>query len=206
VGEPWNQQAVFKGIGVAKAWADKYPTTHVAAVKALIRAGMWLDAKQGANRREAASILSQPNYVGADVAVIANSMTGTFEFEKGDKRPLPDFNVFFRYFATYPFYSDAIWYLTQMRRWGQIAESKPVAWYMETAQRVYWPDIYMQAARELIAEGKAQAADFPMETKGFRGPQGEFIDGVVFDVTTPNDYLQRFAIGLKGNETVQVKQ
>ena len=225
VGEPWNQQAVFKGIGVpvitdyhiwknnpekvfgvAKAWADKYPQTHVAVVKALIRAGMWLDAKQGANRREAAGILSQSNYVGADVAVIANSMTGTFEFEKGDKRPLPDFNVFFRYFATYPFYSDAIWYLTQMRRWGQIAEAKPDAWYMETAQQVYRPDIYMQAARELIAEGKAQAADFPMETNGLRGPQDDFIDGVIFDATRPNDYLQRFAIGLKGNETVQVKQ
>ena len=41
--------------------------------------------------------------------VIANSMTGTFEFEKGDKRPAPDFNVFFRDHASYPFYSDAVW-------------------------------------------------------------------------------------------------
>jgi nitrate/nitrite transport system substrate-binding protein len=224
VGEPWNQQAVFKGIGipvitdyqiwknnpekvfgVSKAWADKYPKTHVAVVKALMRAGMWLDANQDANRKEAAAILSQPNYVGADVAVIANSMTGTFEFEKGDRRPLPDFNVFFRYFATYPFYSDAIWYLTQMRRWGQIAEGKPDAWYVETARQVYRPDIYLQAARELIAEGKAQEADFPMTTDGFRGPQGDFIDGMLFDATRPNAYLQQFAIGLKGSETLKAK-
>ena len=27
-------------------------------------------------------------------------MTGTFEYEKGDKRAVPDFNVFFRYYAT----------------------------------------------------------------------------------------------------------
>ncbi len=75
-----------------------------------------------------------PNYVGADYDVIANSMTGTFEYEKGDKRDVPDFNVFFRYNATYPYYSDAIWYLTQMRRWGQIAEAKPDSWYMDMAK------------------------------------------------------------------------
>ena len=173
VGEPWNQQAVFKGIGVpvvtdyeiwkdnpekvfgvSKAWADKYPVTHKAVVKALIRAAQWLDANNNANRSEAVTILSNSQYVGADRAVIANSMTGTFEYEKGDKREVPDFNVFFRYNATYPYYSDAIWYLTQMRRWGQIAEQKPDSWYMDIAKKVYRPDIYAEAAKELIAEGK----------------------------------------------------
>ncbi|KZZ58028.1 nitrate ABC transporter substrate-binding protein, partial [Oleiphilus sp. HI0125] len=137
VGEPWNQQAVFKGIGVpvvtdyeiwknnpekvfgvSNEWAEKYPNTHARVVKAMIRAAMWLDENNNANRPEAVKILSQANYVGADYEVIANSMTGTFEYEKGDKREIPDFNVFFRYNATYPYYSDAIWYLTQMRRWG----------------------------------------------------------------------------------------
>ena len=105
---------------------------------------MWLDAKNGANRKEAAQILSRSEYVGADYRVIANSMTGTFEYGRGDKRSLPDFNVFFRHYATYPYYSDAVWYLTQMRRWGQIAEAKPDEWYHETAKRVYRPDIYQQ--------------------------------------------------------------
>ncbi|MCW5661195.1 MAG: ABC transporter substrate-binding protein [Burkholderiaceae bacterium] len=215
VGEPWNQQAVFKGIGVpvitdhqiqahnpekvfgvTQGWADKHPNTHVAVVKALIRAGMWLDASM-ANRIEAVKILSKPNYVGADAAVIANSMTGTFEFEKGDKRPAPDFNVFFRNHATYPFYSDAIWYLTQMRRWGQIAESKPDSWYFETAKKVYRPDIYLQAAKALIAEGKAKEGDFPMKSDGFKGQQGGFIDGIVYDGRKPNEYLGKFKIGLK---------
>ena len=36
-------------------------------------------------------MLSRPEYVGADAEVIANSMTGFFEFEKGDIRPAPDF-------------------------------------------------------------------------------------------------------------------
>lgn len=220
VGEPWNQQAVIKGIGVpvatdleiwknnpekvfgvTRGWADKNPNTHVAVVKALIRACMWLDASM-TNRVEAVKMLAKSNYVGADAEVIGNSMTGTFEYEKGDKRPLPDFNVFFRYFATYPFYSDAIWYLTQMRRWGQITEAKPDSWYMSVAKKVYLPEIYMQAAKALIAEGKAKEADFPMKTDGFKGPQDGFIDGIVYDGRKPTDYLNKLKIGLKPSDKV----
>lgn len=214
VGEPWNQQAVFKNIGVpvltdqdiwafkpekvfgvTRGFADKYPNTHIAIVKAMIRACMWLDQSM-ANRVEAVKLLARPEYVGADAAVIGNSMTGTFEFEKGDKRPAPDFNVFFRNFATFPFYSDAIWYLTQMRRWGQIPDNKPDSWYVETAKKVYLPDVYRAAAAALVAEGKAKPTDFP-KTDGFKDKQGGFIDGVVYDARKPNDYLNKFRIGLK---------
>jgi len=221
VGEPWNQAAVFKGIGVpvvtdqgiwhsnpekvfgvSKAWAEKYPNTHIHVVKALIRAAYWLDESNNAHRAEAVKLLAKPNYVGADEQVIANSMTGFFEFEKGDKRPAPDFNVFFREHATYPYYSDAIWYLTQMRRWGQIAEGKPDSWYVDIAKQVYRPDIYRQAAEELIAEGKLKASDFPdfASESGFKAPDNRFIDGVTYDGHKPNDYLKQFPIGLKGDE------
>jgi nitrate/nitrite transport system substrate-binding protein len=221
VGEPWNQQAVFKGIGVpiitdyeiwknnpekvfgvTAEWAEQHPNTHLAVVKALIRAAMWLDANDNENRPEAVEILARSEYVGADYEVIANSMTGTFEYERGDKRSVPDFNVFFRYHANYPYYSDAVWYLTQMRRWGQIAESKPDAWYDEVARSVYRPEIYLEAARLLIDEGLAEAADFPFETDGYRETQSEFIDEIVFDGRQPNDYLARFPIGLKGDDVV----
>lgn len=220
VGEPWNQQAVAKGVGVpvitdyeiwrnnpekvfgvTAEWAAANPNTHVAVVKALIRAAMWLDANGNANRPAAVEILARSEYVGADAGVIANSMTGTFEYERGDKRPVPDFNVFFRYNATYPFYSDAIWYLTQMRRWGQIAEQKPDDWYATTARGVYRPDVYLKAARMLVEEGLANDADFPWTSDGYRGPQSEFIDGIVYDGHKPNAYLESLAIGLKGNDT-----
>ena len=223
VGEPWNQQAVFKGIGVpvvtdyeiwkdnpekvfgvSKAWADKYPNTHIHVLKALLRAAKWLDDNNDKNRPEAVKILAKSQYVGADYKVIANSMTGTFEYEKGDKRSLPDFNVFFRYYATFPYYSDAIWYLTQMRRWGQIPVQKPDSWYMDVAKKVYRPDIYAIAAKELIAEGKMKASDFPIfatET-GFRKPQTHFIDGITYDGHKPNDYLMKFKIGLKGKDKI----
>lgn len=216
VGEPWNQAAVFKGIGVpvitdseiwknnpekvfgvSKAWADANPETHKRLVKALIRAAKWLDADNNANRKEAVEILSRPEYVGADAKVIANSMTGSFEYEKGDTREAKDFNVFFRYNATYPYYSDAIWYLTQMRRWGQISEPKPDNWYLETAQKAYLPGVYQEAARELVKEGKASASDFPPASEsGFRAPSNAFIDGITYDGHKPNAYLASFKIGL----------
>jgi len=223
VGEPWNQQAVFKGIGVpvitdyeiwrdnpekvfgvSNKWAEENPNTHIAVVKAMIRAAKWLDDNNNANRPEAVKILSQSNYVGADYDVIANSMTGTFEYEKGDKRAVPDFNVFFRHNATYPYYSDAIWYLTQMRRWGQISDEKPDSWFMDIAKKVYRPDIYTIAAKELISEGKIPAAEFPDFTKedGFRAPQTGFIDGITYDGKKPNDYLKKFSIGLKGSDKI----
>ncbi len=223
VGEPWNQQAVFKGIGVpvitdyeiwknnpekvfgvSKSWADKYPETHKSVVKAMIRAAKWLDENNNANRKEAVKILAQSNYVGADYDVIANSMTGTFEYEKGDKRSIPDFNVFFRHNATYPYYSDAIWYLTQMRRWGQISEEKSDEWFMDIAKKVYRPDIYAEAAKELIAEGKMKASEFPNFSKedGFKPEQKGFIDKISYDGKKPNDYLKKFDIGLKGKDKV----
>ncbi len=222
VGEPWNQQAVFRGIGVpvvtdydirnniaekvfgvSNEWAEQYPNTHIRVVKALIRAGKWLDDNDNANRAEAARIISAHNYVGADYDVIANSMTGIFEFEKGDVREAPDFNVFFRYNATYPYYSDAVWYLTQMRRWGQIPAHKPDDWYMEMARKVFLPEVYRKAAEALIAEGKMSPDDFPdFETEDGIRSSGHttFIDGIVFDAREPNAYLEQFSIGLKGDD------
>ena len=195
-----NPEKVF---GVTAEFAENNPNTTLALTKALIRAGRWLDADDNANRREAVEILARPEYVGADAEVIANSMTGTFEYEKGDERAVPDFNVFYRYFATYPYYSDAIWYLTQMRRCGQIPEAKPDAWYDAVAREVYRPDIYLEAARLLVDDGLAEEDEFPWETDGYRPPQSEFIDGVTFDGRAPNAYLERFAIGLKGDQRVE---
>ena len=216
VGEPWNQAAVFKGIGVpvitdyeiwkdnpekvfglTKDFTEKYPNTTIALTKALIRAAQWLDADSNANRPEAVEILSRPEYVGADAEVIANSMTGTFEYEKGDKRNVPDFNVFFRYNATYPYYSDATWYLTQMRRWGQITEAKTASWYEDVAKSVYQPDIYLKAAQMLVDEGLVEAKDIPFDTDGYKPATAAFIDGIEYDGKKPLKYLEDLRIGLK---------
>lgn len=220
VGEPWNQQAVAKGIGVpvatnydiwrnnpekvfgvTKKWADENPKTHLAVVKALIRAGQWLDATDPAgqflNREEACRILSRPDYVGADFDVIRNSMTGYFYFQKTDKREMRDFNVFFKYHATYPWYSDGIWFLTQMRRWGQITEPKPAEWYHDTVKQIYQPAVYLEAARMLVKEGHLQESDVPWDTDGYRPVTSDFIDGVSYDGRDPVGYLNSHRIGNK---------
>ncbi|HUF97194.1 MAG TPA: CmpA/NrtA family ABC transporter substrate-binding protein [Ilumatobacter sp.] len=220
VGEPWNQAAVQKGIGVPvvtddqiwhlnpekvlgirKDFAEQYPATTTAMLRAVIKAQQWLDADAGANRAEAVEILASPNYVGADAEVIAASMTGKFTFEPGDTRDAPDFNIFFREYAGYPFYSDAVWYLTQMRRWGQVAEDQADQWYADTAAAVYRPDLYMLAAESLVAESVIPADSVP-ETDGYRGVQDGFIDGITFDGSQPNAYLASFDIGLKEGQTV----
>jgi len=213
VGEPWNQQAVQDNIGVpivtskeiwknhpekvfvmTKEFTSKYPNTAVAITKALIKAGKWLDNPE--NRKEATRILSKSAYVDGEKRVIDNSMLGTFEFEKGDVRSVPDFNVFFRYNATYPYYSDGIWFMTQMKRWGQITESKPNEWYLSKIKEVYKPDIWFQAAKLLLEEGFIVENDIPA-TDGFKPATNEFIDDMYYDGKKPVEYINSFKIGLK---------
>jgi nitrate/nitrite transport system substrate-binding protein len=214
VGEPWNGAAVAQGIGVAvvtnadirggmaekvfgvtAAWSARHPETHVRLVKALLRAGHWLDAG-AANRSRAVELLSRPEYVGADPAILANGLTGVFEYERGERRPHPSFNVFFRDHTTYPWTSDAVWFLTQMRRWGQVEGPRDDAWYATTARSVFKPEIWREAARRLVAEGRLAPTDVP-ETDGYRPASDAFIDGVRFDGRQPNAYLRSFAIGRK---------
>jgi len=196
VGEPWNQAAVQKGIGVpvitdyemwknnpekvfglTKEFTEKNPNTTLALTKALIRAAKWLDENDNA----------------------------TFEYEKGDVREVPDFNVFYRYNATYPFYSDAIWYLTQMRRWGQISEQKPDSWYDEVAKSVYLPETYLKAAKLLLDEGLVEKKDFPWDSDGYKAPTPaeDIMDGIPYDGKAPNAYLESLGIGLKGKQQVK---
>lgn len=214
VNDPWHTQISTRGIGVpvtsslwyhkglpdkvfgvTKEWAETNPNTLKAVVRALIRAGQWLDESPN-NRREASIILSQPQYVGADTEVIARMLMGKFGYGEDDIREEPDWDVFFRGHASYPYYSGAIWWLTQMRRWGQMA-AKTDEEYLDLAKKVYRPDLWLEAANELVAEGKLAATEIP-ETDGFKDlPAENFIDGIAFDGKQPNEYLRKFAIGKK---------
>jgi nitrate/nitrite transport system substrate-binding protein len=220
VGEPWNQASVAKKIGVplivdpdiagttgdkvfglTEDFAAKNPKTVQGLLRAILRAQMWLDAEGGKNRPEAVKIIAKPNYVGADEKVLMASMTGKFTFGGGATLDTPEFNLFFDQQASYPFASDAIWLLTQMRRWGQIAETKPDQWYFDTAKAAYRSDLYATAAASLVADGKADATAFPV-SDGFRTYTRKAIDGVAFDAQKPAAYAASFAIGLKSGQTV----
>jgi nitrate/nitrite transport system substrate-binding protein len=219
VGEPWNMQVtikekagrlaiasqhIFRGspdkvFGVSKAWADANPKTLNAVVKALIRAGMWLDASKG-NRKSAVEMLAHKDYIGAAPEILAESMLGSLVYNvdggKPDRRSEPEFNLFYAQSASFPWRSHAVWVLTQFRRWGIIAETKSDAWYHEMAEKTYRTDIYRAAFAALLAEGKVKAEDLPADD--YRSyPAGNFIDGIAFDPQAPNAYLHKFAIGMK---------
>src|ERR1043165_9733711 len=214
VGEPWNQRAVVDGIGVAvngdqyvfdgcpdkvfgvaEEWATRHPNTLKAVVKALIRAGQWLDEKPE-NRKLAAEMLANKAYIGTNVEVLAESMLGTYQYQKGDRREATSFNIFFKRFASFPFKSHAVWGLTQARRWGQIPGNKSDSWYFGVADQTFRADLYRATVADLLAEGKVKAEDLPADD--YQAHPGEaFIDGIAFDPKKPNEYIRAFAIGLK---------
>jgi nitrate/nitrite transport system substrate-binding protein len=151
VGEPWNQRAVALGIGrialtgpdiwrgmpekvlgVTQAWAEANPRTLNALVKALIEACIWLDDL--GNRAEAARVLASPRYLNTPVEIVSRTLD------------LPDFHVFHRGAANFPWRSHADWFLAQMVRWGQAAPDINI---QAVADRVYRTDLYRAAAREM---------------------------------------------------------
>lgn len=165
VGEPWNERVVMENKGstlvtnydiwnnnpekVLQARADfveKNPETTKAVMKAILEAQIWLDSSWE-NRREAAKILSKPNYVKAPLNVLEKSMVGTFQYLKGqDSEPNPQFNVFANYYAAYPFYSHGMWFITQMYRWGQLDRAVNMK---EVIEKVYRPDLFEEVAKEV---------------------------------------------------------
>src|SRR5471030_44242 len=151
VGEPWNQQAQAQGIGrialtgldiwkgmpekvlgTTEAFAEKNPNTVKALIKALLEACQWLD--DPANRGEAARALSNPRYLNTPADVMARTLE------------LPDFHIFHRGHANFPWRSHADWFLGQMVRWGQAAPTIDIT---ATADRVYRTDLYSAAAQEM---------------------------------------------------------
>ncbi|CAI8756964.1 CmpA/NrtA family ABC transporter substrate-binding protein [Methylococcus capsulatus] len=218
-GEPWNAHAVAQGIGrvlitgheiwnnspekvlgVNQDWAEHHPNTLRALLMALLEAAQWLDRPE--NRPEAAALLANPDYVGVPAEILQMSMTGSFQYAAGEPAvSLPDFNVFHRYAATFPWRSHALWFLTQMLRWGQIAEPLDLH---AVAARVYRPDLYREAATALglpcpsgdyKREG-IHAAPWTLDTGTsflVMGPD-LFCDGIAFDPADPIAYLAGFGL------------
>ena len=155
-----------------------------------------------ANRRETCELLSQGRYVNAPLDVLEKSLTGTLQFSSDEKpRAAPDYNVFQRYAANFPWRSHALWFLSQMLRWGQVDGAiKP-----ETiARAVYRPEVFRAAADALglaypevdyKREGQHQAGWALMcgEDALEMGPD-LFMDGRQFDADQLQEYLEGFAI------------
>ena len=137
VGEPWNAFAVQRGygttlitkyelwsnsaekvLGVTRDWAETNPHTHTRLIAAIVDACAWIDIPD--NRPEVAEIIADERYIQAPEDVVKMSMLGTYQYtQDGPKVPMPDFNVFYRYSANFPWRSYACWFLSQMQRWNQ---------------------------------------------------------------------------------------
>ena len=68
------------------------------------------------------------------------------------------------------------------------------------ARKVNRTDVYLKAAQLLVDEGKAQKSDFPFGTDGYRAPWKSKLDGIEFDGRQPSAYVDKFTLGLKGNQ------
>jgi nitrate/nitrite transport system ATP-binding protein len=198
VGEPWNSRAVNEGhgfvvatdldlfpghiekvLGVREEWANKYPQTHLALVKALLEACQYCDDPR--NREEIVGLLAQDQYVGSSLEDIRPGFIDAYD--RGTSAPpqmLQRYNQFFVDRTNYPERVEILWVLTQMARWGLTPFPKN---WLSIIERVRRADLFGEAARQL------ELPDIGRD----RGPIKLF-DGTVFDPNDPIGYLNNLEI------------
>lgn len=219
VGEPWNAAAYETGVGrtlitsgeiwsnrpekvlaVRQAFALDRHEDHLRLLRALLTSSAWVDATE--NRTAAAQIVSRPAYTDMPIDKVLTSLTGSNRQTAGGLRmDMPDFNVFHRYAANFPWRSHAMWILSQMVRWG---EATPTANFQSVAEQAFRPDLFREAALPLgyacpaidqKIEGTHSSAWLMTDASSpiAFGPD-RFMDGRVFDPDDVNGYLAGFAV------------
>lgn len=224
VGEPWNNAAVMAGIGrtlitsgeiwanrpekvlaVQTDWARNNRETHLALIRALLNAAAWVD--KPSNRASAAEMVARPEYVDASYDQILGSLSGKARQTGGDLLlDMPDFNVFYRYAANFPWRSHAKWVLSQMIRWGDASADLDVD---AAAQAAYDPDTFRKAAKQVGApcpnmNSKIEGVhSHPWLMTDASAPialgTDLFMDGVIFNPDDVNGYLENFTIQASSN-------
>lgn len=199
VGEPWNSAAVSRGtgvlvasgyriwnngqekvLGVRREWAEAHPQTHLALVRALLRACRWLDRQR--HRADAARLLADEGYVALPVADLERALCCGADVDE------EDFIVFHRYAANFPWRSHTLWFARQMHRWGHLPETADVA---AAASASVLPKVYRDAAgglglpcpdTDVKSEGR-HAQPWMLSAGDTVLPMGpdRFMDGAVFE-------------------------
>ena len=198
VGEPWNSRAINEGhgfviandldifpghiekvLGVREEWANKYPQTHLALVKALLEACEYCDDLR--NREEIVGLLSQDQYVGALAEDIRPGFIDPYDWgTNAEPKMLQRYNQFFVEQTNYPERVEILWVMTQMARWGLTPFPKN---WLNIIERVRRADIFGEAARQL------EFPDFGRD----RDPI-QLFDGTIFDPDNPIAYLNSLEI------------
>jgi nitrate/nitrite transport system substrate-binding protein len=184
VGEPWNARAIADDIGFTSItsqgiwkdhpekvlafkaeFADKNPKTVKAALKAVHEASVWLDKIE--NRPEQAKIVSAPTYINCAPEIILGRLQG--KYDMGDGRRFKDANylTFSERNCNYPQAKYALWWLSQLRRWGFLTQAPD---YTRVTKQVMRSDIYEEAMKEIgyLHGGRDDTKEL-------------FFDGVEFD-------------------------
>lgn len=199
VGEPWNNRAILdnigfsvatsqeiwpdhpeKVVGTTAAWADRNPNTARALIAAVLEASRWIDASL-ANKQKTAETIAQAAYVNTDTEVIVARMLGRYQNGLGKSWDDRKHMKFFDDGAVnFPYLSDAMWFMTQHKRWGLLDEDPD---YLAVAQAVNRIDIYRQAAEQL---------GISLPTSAMRSSR--LLDGVLWDGSDPQGYAASFAV------------
>ena len=181
-GELWNKHPE-KSLGMRASFVDKNPLAAKAILMAVMEAQQWCEDQ--ANVQEMCDISGKRNWMNAPVADIIDRAKGKFVY--GDGRVVekhPQMMKFWGEFASYPFQSHDLWFLTENQRWGyQPADLDTKALIAKVNREDMWKD----AAKTL----GVPAAQIPTSTS--RGKE-TFFDGKVFDPENPKAYLDSLAI------------
>ena len=199
VGEPWGHRAIADGIGFTAVttqdlWKDhpekvlgctaefakNNPNTVRALTAAVIDAGRWIDASLS-NRLKMAETVAATAFVNTSVDVINQRILGRYTNGVGRTWDDPNHMKFYNDgYASYPWLSDGMWFLTQHRRWGLLKTDPD---YLAVAKQINRIDIYREAA----TMAKANAPKDLMRTS-------KLMDGVVWDGKDPKKYALSFPV------------
>jgi two-component system, oxyanion-binding sensor len=221
VGEPWNSASVAAGtghivtvkaqiwrnspekvIGVRKVWAEQSPDALAALLRALHHSARW--CQDPANHGELAAVMAQPGFLGLPPAVQMPILTGHLQLGDGAALDIDDFFLPFDKAANFPWKSHALWFYTQMVRWGHVEHTPD---NLAIARDCYRPDLYRSALKPLgvalpgansKVEGALRLATAVGATGAglVLGPDG-FFDGQIFDP----DEIEGYIAGQKSART-----
>ena len=184
-----------KVLGAGAQWAPDNPEAlGGAAARSLPRRRNGAATRPIA--RELAQILSGKAYLARPAEWMLHGLVGTARRRRGDVRRVDDFFVPFAKAATFPWKSHALWFYSQMVRWGQVAHTPRTR---AIARETYRPDLYRAALKPLgialpVANAKVEGAlqsPTPVGSAGASltlGPDG-FFDGGLFDPDQLDDYI-----------------
>jgi nitrate/nitrite transport system substrate-binding protein len=203
VGEPWNLQLINQGIGytaintgelwnkhpekslgMRAAFVDKYPKAAKAILMAVMEAQQWADKAE--NKKELATIMGKRQWMNCPVEDVYDRSAGKFDYGIPGKvvENSPHIMKYWRDFASYPFQSHDLWFLTEDIRWGKYEAGFDTKALIAKVNR---EDMWREAAKEM---GVA-ASEIPASTS--RGKE-TFFDGKVFDPENPAAYLKSLSI------------